>query len=451
MRGGIGPTVRDFFQLDRTLLFAMAGRVWQSLSGPITIVLLIQFLSLEDQGIYYGLVSVVGIQTFFELGLLNILVSQSAHLASEIRTPNSLSRMRQLMVAARTWFRAASLLFAFSAIGLGWIVLSGRSDVAEWQFPLIVLCLSAAGSVAISPDLAVLEGAGYRPSIYRSRLSQMVSGGLVVWLSLCLGFKYWALVFSSLVQFFWSAWLIWSLHRDFLNRMLDPCTLRQQIGKTPPVESPHIGRLSWLRDVLPLQWRVALVSLVYHAATQFFTLIVLYYHGQADAGRLGMTLTVTAAIQGMCLTWIQTKFALVSNLHGSGRREEAGALWRRSALVSTGLMVVAMSAAIVVVGLLPLAGWGWERRFIQPWQLAVLALGCIANHLIAVQSFYVLAQKGRPFLLPSLFGFSMTGLAVLIGGFWYSVSGVVVGYTITTALITLPGHSLAYWEYRKRV
>jgi hypothetical protein len=442
---------KEFFQLDRTLLFAMAARVWQSVAGPITIILLIQCLTLEDQGVYYGLVSVVGIQTFFELGLLNILVSQSAHLASSTQSLEGRLRLRQLQSRARQWFLVASVLFALSAMGLGWSVLSGKSVTVVWEFPLVALCLSAAAGVAISPDLAILEGAGYRHSIYRSRLLQMVSGALVVWTALLLGWKLWALVLASLVQLFWAAGLVVVLNRKLLAGFLASGIVSSTTPRLQPRKQSSPLELSWLREVLPIQWRVALVSLVYHAATQFFTLIALYFHGEADAGRLGITLTITTAIQGMSLTWIQTKFAVVSNLHGLGQRESAGTLWRRTSLISSCLLITALAVATLVISLLPWAGRGWEGRFIEPWQMAVLAMGCAANHLIAVQSFYVLAQKGRPFLLPSLVGFSLTGLAVLGGGYWYSIGGIVTGYTLVTALVTLPGHSLAYWKYRKNV
>ena len=65
--GGFVRRVAESLQLDRTLLYAMSARIWQAVAGPITIVLLIHCLSLEEQGVYYGLASVVGIQTFFEL------------------------------------------------------------------------------------------------------------------------------------------------------------------------------------------------------------------------------------------------------------------------------------------------------------------------------------------------------------------------------------------------
>ncbi|MEM1070350.1 MAG: hypothetical protein AAGI63_15715, partial [Planctomycetota bacterium] len=77
--------IRDRLQLDRPLGFAVATRVWQGISGPITIVLLVQALTLSEQGVYYAMIGIVGIQAYFELGLLNVLVSQSGHEMAAIR------------------------------------------------------------------------------------------------------------------------------------------------------------------------------------------------------------------------------------------------------------------------------------------------------------------------------------------------------------------------------
>lgn len=439
-----------YLQLDRTLLYALSARAWQAVAGPIGIFLLIHCLTLDEQGVYYGLASFVGLQTFFELGLLNILVSHSAHLNAELRSTVGRQRMGQLVAMSRLWFLYASCLFAAASIGLGWWVLSEKSTELEWRWPLVALSIAAAAGVAISPDLAILEGAGFRSSIYRTRMLQMISGAFAVWLALLLGWKLWALVVSSTVQFLWSVWLARSYHRDFFVRCCESQVSRLNVATHPQRGSLVMPeQLSWVKEVLPTQWRAAVVSLFHHAATQFFTLIVLYFHGTADAGRLGITLTITAAIQGLSLSWIQTKFAVVSNCHASGQREFAGELWQRSAIVSSVLMVFAMSALVLILALLPFAKMGWENRFLQPWEVAVLAVGCLANHLTAAQGFYVLARKGLPFLAPSLIGFSLTGLAVLLGGCWYSSTGVVIGFALAAGVITLPAHTLAFWNYRR--
>lgn len=436
-------------QIDRPLIYALTARSWQAMAGPLTMVFLIKTLTLSEQGVYYALSSIMSIQLFFELGLLNILISQAGHHHSGLlqatndqERARSGRRLSQLISASQQWFVVAALLFMGSAVLFGWRSLSDKVTTIDWWLPLLALSGLAAATVALSPRIAILEGTGHRENVYRTRLFQMISGAVVVWITLLLGFKVWALVASAAVQMFFVFYLTQVAYRDFF--------VSHRFQSTEFSNTSTDSEWSWIKEVLPLQWRIALISIVYHAATQFFTVIVLRFHDEQEAGRLGMTLSATGAIQGMSLAWVHTKFSLVSALHGSGQREQAGILWRQSAVVSTILLVAAMVTAVGIVASLPLAGRGWENRFIAPWQMLVLGLGCLANHLIALQSFYVLSRKGRPFLMAALVGFTSTGVAVVLGGYGYSTTGIVWGYALTTALITLPLHSLAYLQYRKQ-
>lgn len=444
-------TIRDRLQWDRPLAFALGTRFWQAISGPITIVLLIRSLNLSEQGVYYAIVGIIGIQAYFELGLLNVLVSHSGHEAASLRkaaeeatdrdvapeaNPNwhrAAARMRDLMRASFQWFGWAAILFTAAALGFGWFTLFD-SDVA-WQAPLLVLVPIAAVSVFLAPALSILEGAGDRDLIYRFRFIQMTLGSVVVWLALSLGLKLWALVFSSLVQSLLAVYLTFVVKGSFFRQYLS----------LPDEESTF----RWTRDVLPVQWRVALISATFHFATQFFTVIVLMFHSDEEAGPLGMTLSITTAIQMLAQAWVQTKYPLVAAHHGSGDRETAGLLWRHTALISTGLLILAFAALTVLIGLLPLAGLGLERRFIQPWQVLLLSIGCLANHLAVVQGFYVLSMRAKPLLRAALIGSLVTGAAVWSGGYLYATTGVVTGYAFAMALVMLPVHSWAYYQFRK--
>lgn len=434
-------------QIDRPLWFAMSARAWQAISGPLTIVFLVRALTLGEQGVYYVLASVMSIQLFFELGLLNVLISQSGHLASDIDSnrPHAKQRMSQLISVAGRWFLGASVLYALAAIGFGWRTLEDKVSTDDWKIPLVCLSIVAAGTVALAPRLAILEGAGYRDSVYKVRFFQMLLGTLAVWVTLLMGFKLWALVLSSFVQFLCSFLATFVIHRSFFQTLH-----RSQEDRETNHPGGEESGLMWLSEVFPLQWRVALTSIAYHVATQFFTVILVRYHGEESAGQLGMTMSIVMAIQGMAITFIQTKFSLISNLHGAGDREEAGELWRRSALISTGLLVTALASVLTIIWFLPLAERGWEDRFIAPWQMVILAMGCIANHGVALQSFYVLSRKGRPFLTACLIGFGVTAVAVWLGGARWGVTGIVTGYAFGMLGVTLPLHSLSYWLYRAK-
>ena len=82
--------------------------------------------------------------------------------------------------------------------------------------------------------------------------------------------------------------------------------------------------------------------------------------------------------------------------------------------------------------------------------MAVLGVGCLANHLVALQAFYVLARRANPLLVASLVGFLTTAAGVWIGGYYYSTTGVLIAYTVGIAVVTLPLHSWSYHLFRTK-
>lgn len=444
--------LRARLQLDRPLAYALLTRVWQAASGPITIVLLIRSLDLAEQGVYYGIIGIVGIQAYFELGLLNVLVSQAGHETAAMKKVEASSngtagqeldadwlaaaaRMRDLIRDSFRWFSGAGLVYAVAALVFGWYSLAD-SDVA-WQGPLLALVPIAAISVCLSPGLSILEGAGFRDVIFRFRFLQMTVGSVVMWISLECGLKLWALVLSSSVQALMFTYITFVGQSDFFR------TFRSIKNQS--------SNFNWIHQVLPVQWRVALIGASFHFATQFFTVIVLWFHSDADAAPLGMTLSITTAIQMLALAWVQTQYPVVSLHHGSGEREKAGTIWRRTAVISTLLLVAGFVVLTAAIACLPWLGKNIEDRFLAPWQVGVLGFGCLAIHIANIQGYYVLARRANPLLVASLVGSITTASAVWIGGYFYSVDGVVLGYALATCLVLAPVHTLAYARFRRKI
>jgi hypothetical protein len=431
-------------QLDRPLVYALLGKCWQAITGPVTLTLILSALTLPEQGVYYGLVSIVGIQTIFEMGLLNVLISHSGNQSAIISKGNDQSEsiaaehLGVLIHSSRLWFAITSVLFVVVGWSFGWWTLSKVPSTIPWQWPLFVVVPAAALAIALAPALAILEGAGYRESIYRFRLWQMLAGSFAAWLSLLVGLNLWTIVVVTIVQAGFAAYMVYFQHVEFFQRF--------------PFRSHPADGYSWFRDVLPMQWRAALISVAHYLASQTFVLVILgrtALDAADDAGRMGPTLTITGAIQMMALAWVQTKYAVVSAHHGAGDREIAGTLWRQTALISTALLVTALGAFTLLIAALPMLGRNIENNFIQPWQIAVLSAGYVANHLLAVQSFYVMARRANPFWLQSSLGLLITATATWYFGREYSVSGLVISYTVAMCCVTLPLHTWAYYRFRR--
>lgn len=438
-------------QVDRSLGFVLASRVWQAVSGPLTIWFLVNYLTIDQQGIYYGIFSFVAIQAFFELGLLTVLVGFAGHEATALayridgqvvtacsdHQAAAAARVRELLRASTRWFGLASSLFAVVAFGFGWYTLSNThlTTPVAWQLPLMIVVPCAALTVFWSPRVAILEGIGFRETVYRFRLYQAITGSLAVWATLVLGLGLWCLITATLTQTLWVGYLSFIRYRSVFEQL--------QASTKSPTD------FSWTKDIVPVQWRAALIGVLHHIATQCFSIIILlFHHDAAEAGRLGMTLTVTSAIQMLALAWVQTKYPLAAGLHGAGDRERAGTMWRQATLVSTSLLIVAFAVLVALVSVLPMIDARFENRFITPLQIMILGGGCLANHLLATQAFYVLARRFKPLLItaPSML---VSATAIWIAGYFYSTAGIVTAFAASLTFVVLPLHTWAYLQLRR--
>ncbi len=430
-----------WLQFDKSLSLALVARFWQAFSGPVTIALQVRALTLPEQGIYIGILSIVAVQPLFELGLANVLIGQAGNVAARIQRSDGSSKMQaqaELHWLARTslhWFLLITLLYSIGAMLMGWKVLSGSGTaIADWRLPLTLTVALSAISFAVSPRVYILEGAGEREFVYRVRLLQAVVGSLVVWLALLLGLKLWAVVAIFFVS---AAFNVGVAFGGQARRLL----------AQPLADRPN-SQLSWLLKIWPLQWRVAATSAAHYLASQLMFIYVLNYHGSTVAAPLGMTLQITAAIQSLALAWAQTKFPLISQHQAGERREFAGTLWRQTALVSSGLLGLAIIVLAILVWGLPIFGRGWEARFVSPPMIILLGIGFLANHLLALQCYYVLSRGAKPFALVTLIGLLFTALAVWFGGREFAVAGVIGAYTLGMAAVTVPLHTWAYLKFR---
>src|SRR5262245_38433856 len=179
---------------DRPVLLALLGRSWQILAGPITLLLIAQFFTPEEQGFYYTFASLLALQSFIELGfsvvIINVASHEWAHLSlSEdgpiVGEPRALSRLIDLGRFAFKWYAIGSLIFVISVGSAGFVFLS-RSEYASvhWEAPWFALVALTGFLLWGTPLTSILEGCNQVQTINKFRLSQAIMGSIALWLTL---------------------------------------------------------------------------------------------------------------------------------------------------------------------------------------------------------------------------------------------------------------------------
>jgi len=447
--------------VDRAVAFAILTRVWQLLTGPVTQFLIVVNFSRSTQDYYYAFGSLLGMQIFVELGLHVVIISVSSHEWAGLSfvngriTGNPVARSRLISLGRLMlkWYGATALLFAILMTMAGWAFFTNTTahsaslsalenrparEMISWTAPWIALVLVNAMQLTILPLTAILEGCHQLSIMNRVRFWQGVAGTIFVWCAVCAGAGLWALVVSAIVRLAGDLYLIAVPFREFFR------AFRSQ---------PEHDSVDWKREILPLQWRIAIQGVVLWLAGQLPLLMVFRHLPEGDATRLGMTWTILTAVQAAAFAWVETRRPVFGSLIAAKRYKELDALFFRQVRVSTGVLIAgSLCFTLFIYGINRRNEWLFVRlseRLLPVTETALLSAGFIAYLPAMCASIYVRAHKRDPFLIASTVSNLTVAACQLIPGWIYGVSGIVTGYFAAVTLLQTPWLLAIWWKFRR--
>gem|GEM_PF-283381 len=434
------PAMMRWLMVDRGVAFASAARLWQFGAGVVSLYFVACFFSPELQGFYYAFASLLSSQMFFDLGLGSVLTLVASHEWGNARRPggpdSDLARRRlgELARHARRWYRWCALLFAGVLLPSGLVFFATESPVAfDWRGPWVAGVAVSAVNFLLIPSFAILEGCNRVAAVQCCRLASGVLGSLVVWTCVATGCGLWTIVASCAVRLAVESAVVVAGHASFF-RSFDRSVL------------PNEPSLSWRRELLPLQWRIAAQNLVGYVAQQALGPIVFKYHGATLGGRMGMTWSAVTAIQSAAAAWIHTRVPQWGRLISEGGTVAARSLLRRALGVALAVHAAGGLALLALIAALQSHWPALGDRLLPPGTAVLLVAGACASLAAYGLGVFVRLHKIDPFLRQSVTCHALTGLLVWQLGAAFGPVGTAWGHLGVAVLVTLPWTWLIYRE-----
>lgn len=432
--------------LDFHIVVTLAFRGWSVVAGVVTVLLLPHWLGPTEQGYYYTFASVLALQIFFELGLNQVVLHKVSHEVAHLTATADgrfagdaahLARLGSLVRLVLRWYAAAAVMFALIAGGAGaaFFDQKGVLTPSQWIGPWSTVVASTAVNLWLSPRLAIMEGCGQVGQVARLRLAQSIGGYALLWILLLAGAGLWATAAVPLSAA--AATAYWQRYRGRLLAWL--------AGQ--PADDANLFR--WKTDLLPLQWRIAISWISGYFIFNLFTPLVFARSGAVEAGRLGMGLTMFAAISSIGMSWVNAK-APVFTMHVSRHeRHELNSLFRTVA--SRSIAATAASAMLIVATawVLWVTGEPMMARIASPDVLTCLAVVTVANSAVFAAASYMRAHLEEPMLPVSVVSAGLTAAAALIGSRFGTLPMVTL-YLIVTLCVSVPWTLWLFAGYWKR-
>ncbi len=426
-------------QISPGVALAVAQRVWPALVGPVTLLLLTEFLTDGQMGFYGTFQGMLAAQTVFDLGLGVLMINLASHewpqLALDAQgnlsgEPEALGRLKSLHDVVLRWAGFASLLFVL-IIGVAGYVLFAQKDDADirWFEAWVVLIVLAGLNLWLQPLTALLEGCQQVTTVWAFRLVAAVIGTLASWLVLRFHGGLWVLTANYATMLLANVFLLFVKYKNFF------CSLQS----AAPAHAEH-----WRIEIWPMQWRLVLQSLVGYLGFGLFIPVIFYFRGEVEGGRMALSWMVVSTLGAVALAWLQPRIPTFGAL--IARRDFAGLdhLFKRVFLTSFGLLFLASVAAWVGVWLLNYWQHPKAIKLIAPLPLALFLAANLLMHVSQCLSAYLRAHK-REVLMPlGVTASLLCGVLVFVLGRKYGVTGVGAGFLIVVAGVLIPWQT-AIW------
>ncbi len=438
--------LKNLLGIDRAVGFTVLARSWSILSGALTVLLIAHFLNLQEQGYYYTFASLVSLQTVFELGFSYVILQLAAHEGAQLQfLPGgaisgdevSHSRLASILQKSVRWYSLAALLMAAALLIAGFHFFSTHtqpSHAVGWRLPWICVVLAAIFTFQMDPIFSFLEGCGFVAQVARLRLAQAVTGTTLAWIAFALHrglFAPAAVIFGQAV-----AGLVFLVSK---RQLLIPL-LRHSTGKRS---------VRWRAEIWPFQWRIAISFFCSYFIFPLFSPVLFAYRGAAEAGRMGMSLSIATALGTVAYAWINTKAAPFG---GMIARRDFTTLDRTffRALTQSGTLL--LGGDVGVLGSLVVVERYWRplaTRMLPIPVFSLLMFTVFLNHLISSEAAYLRAHKREPFLVLSILVALLTGVSTWFTGRLWGSTGVTIGYFLCGGVFYLAGGTYIFAQCRR--
>lgn len=432
--------------IDRTVVFLILSRGWSVVAGPISLILIISCLTKVEQGFYYTFFSISGLSVFFELGLASVVMQFASHEKANLHwAPNgtiqgdsdSKARLAHLFKLSLKWYFvvAALVLISLSVFGAFFFHKNSREfESISWIYPWMLLILFQSLSLPLSACGAILEGLGLIQEMSKLRLVQTVMSALFTWSALMLGLKLFSTIFMSLSGVVIGSWYIL-----YLKRMIF-VDLWQTSSKS--------SNLSWLKEIWPMQWRVAISWLSGYFLTQIITPIFFAKRSPIDAGKWGFTYGVILVIVSVSLYWFNARAPQFGVLVASKRYVELDRTFFRTLRQSLSVSIAGLSLFVVLAVITNQYTAIFHNRMLTVSSVVLLAFAAISYQVLMAESVYLRAFKKAPlFLLMLILGF-VNAFAVYLLADKVEIHYIAAVHFILILTIGVIGGSLIFQRYR---
>lgn len=386
------------------------------------------YFSLEDQGYYYVILSILLSQVIFEMGINYVATNYISHEFTNLRWMKgyilkgnylSFQRARSIIKKNAMIISLGSIFFLLFSVVYGLFIFQSSSDRldASFLFLFFAICSVSAIKFLVVGFEAVLEGLG--EIVYVSRV-RIFSGGLGL-----LAFVFCAVTNFGLTSIFYQILV-------FVTASIASYLYKYKLFLFQLIHGKFVTQFNWWLEVWPLQWKISLSWISGFATFNLFNPLVFYFCGPSAAAKFGLALSLTAAVSSLAAAFVNAQVPRVCDLVASAQHDRLKRLWRGMEATSVSVAIVAAAGCLGTIEFARHTFTEISPKLPELALLLVLMCGTVVQQFSNTVAVVVRAHKSEPFLIPSLFaGFLTMSLLLVVVPEYCAIGAAMVSLFVT--------------------
>lgn len=417
--------------IDKAIAYTSGSRIVQGLTGVASVFFITTFLTGVEQGFYYTFGSILALQVFFELGLTGIMTQYVAHEASHLYLNTEKeyegeekyrSRLASLLHFCVKWYGILAILIFVFLLFAGYFYFNqygdNQGESVEWRGAWLLICVATSLNFLYSPLTSILNGLNFVRDTSKIGFWQQIFVPACTWIGLATGFKLYVTGIGYLINAI--IWIIY-VYRHGLYKIL------LHLWRVQIVE-----RVSYLKEIFPYQWRIALSWVSGYFIFQLFNPVLFATEGAVVAGQMGMTMHALNALMALTQSWINTKVPVLSSLIAQRNYLSLDKLFyttmKKMLSIGTFLMLAFILVVYCIQNIEMFTRFG--ERFLPIIPLILMCWSCWTMFPVNCWATYLRCHKKEPLLLSSVVVAILCCISTICGGQLYGLYGIVVGFSL---------------------
>ena len=436
---------------EQAVLFSVMSTGWSFIAGPVTIAIVGARFTPELQGYYITFISVLGYSAYLQMGLGRVIIQFVSHEWAKLDFDGegcvtgdeaAKSRLANLAKFAVKWYLAAGLISIIVLLTVGTLFFAKSKDALEtsiWMMPWISMGILCGLQLMITPFFYLLEGCNQVKQVYKFRFFQAVVGHLSIWIAIYAGANLWT---YSIYFVVWMLMAILFLKIKYWNFI-----------KSIFITRAAKEKLSWTKELMPLQIKLVALSLCTYVMFQFYIQGAMFARGPLRACQIGTTITFIMMIGTVMGAFIGPKMPYFGILIVEKKYKDLDNLFIKLFLTAASIMIfggVILWIGVLLLNTMPfhLAKY-YAGRLLEPTPTAVFIIAYIIWILSSSSGLYLIAHKKMPQIWIAVITTMLSVGTMLLFGNHYGITGSGI-ILIAVQIIMLPVMLFAVFYYRKK-